>query len=213
MFDFNCNVALELQEDKAVQELEMAKYMSSINICTYAHSGDPLRIKRALEFAREKEVAIGALVGYLDIDGFGYSQDGTSDEELEALIMYQIGSIEAYARALGLEMELVRCGGVMQESLNKDVDFAKKIALIVKKFSPWLTLVLGNSEIKKVIEKEVKIRCAYEVSFGEKSSIRELREMEQKPDTVHFSTVEDAKRAWEVIKPSPVGFNRVKSEL
>ncbi len=44
-------------------------------------------------------------------------------------------------------------------------------------------------------------------------SIRQLREMPVKPDTIHFTTLENVKRAYDVIKPSPINYNRVKEQI
>ena len=101
----------------------------------------------------------------------------------------------------------------MYEKLNNDISFARTVAAAVKKFNPWLNLIVGNPEIKAEIEKEVKINCVYEVLFNETMSVRQLREMDVKPDTVHFTTLENAKRAYDVIKPSPVNYNRVKEQI
>ncbi|GBF23621.1 UPF0271 protein [Candidatus Gastranaerophilus sp. (ex Termes propinquus)] len=71
MFDFNCDVAQEYGVYKNECGLQIAEYMSSINISAGFHAGDPISIKRALEYARGREVAIGAHIGYPDISGFG----------------------------------------------------------------------------------------------------------------------------------------------
>ena len=52
-----------------------------------------------------------------------------------------------------------------------------------------------------------------EVDFKENTSIREIREMEIKPDTIHFRTLEEAKRAYDVIKPTPINYNRVQGQI
>jgi len=44
-------------------------------------------------------------------------------------------------------------------------------------------------------------------------SVRQLREMSVVPETVHFKDLENAKRAYDVIKPSPINFNRVQEQL
>ena len=90
---------------------------------------------------------------------------------------------------------------------------SKQVAAAVKKFNPWLNLIVGNPEIKAEVEKEVQINCSYEVLFNENMSIRQLREMPVKPDTIHFTTLENVKRAYDVIKPSPINYNRVKEQI
>jgi UPF0271 protein len=205
VFDFNCDVALKNDTTENAHGLEIAKYMSSVNVAAF-HAGNQVSVKRALEFASEHELAVGALVGHFD-------GAGADIEEIDALVIYQMGAIDAFARTMGLEMEQVRLFGAMYTAANEDIEFAKSIAHAIKQLNPWLTLILGNYEFKKIIENEIEIKCAYEVTFTKNSSVRELREMPNKPDTVHFETIEDAKKAWDVIKPSPMRFNRVKAEL
>jgi len=213
VFDFNSDLAQEYGIYKNESAYEIAQYMSSVNISAGFHAGDPLSIKKSLEFAKSHNLTIGAHIGYPDISGFGYRNMEMTEDEIEAMVIYQLGAISSFAGALNAEIEHVRCHGAMYEKLNNDPEFAKIVANSVKKFNPWLNLIVGNPEIKNMIEKEVKINCAYEVLFNENMSIRQLREMEQMPDTIHFTTLENAKRAYDVIKPSPVNYNRVKEQI
>lgn len=213
VFDFNSDLAQEYGIYKNETGYEIAQYMSSVNISAGFHAGDPLSIKKALEFAQEHNLAIGAHIGFPDISGFGYRNMDISPEELEAMVIYQLGAISAYASTIGAEIEHVRCHGAMYERLNSDSEFAKTVAAAIKKFNAWLNLYVGNPEIRDIIEKEVNLNCAYEVLFNDTMSIRQLREMEKLPDTVHFTTLENAKRAYDVIKPTPVNYNRVKEQI
>ena len=213
MFDFNCDCAQEYGIYKNEKELENAQYVSSINVSAGFHAGDPLSIKKALLFAKDHDVAIGAHVGYNDIQGFGSRKIELNDEELETTVLYQIGAIASFANAMGLEIEHVRLHGAMKEELNSNVDFARVVARAVKQFNPWLNLFINNAEIKEILEKEENIKCALEVNFEDFGSIRAIRELEIKPDTIHFRNLEDAKRAREVIKPTPVNYNRVGGQI
>ncbi len=213
MFDFNCDVAQEYGVYKDSKWLEIAKHMSSINISAGFHSGDPLSIKKAIEFARENNVAIGAHIGFPDIAGFGNRRMHLTNEEIEALVVYQVGAISSFASSYGLEIEHVRCHGAMYEMLNEDAEFAFSVAQAVKKVNPWLWLIVGNHDTKILIEKQVGINCAYEVTFSAQSTIRELREMENKPDTLHFTDLEAAQKAYDVKKPTPIAYNKVGAQV
>ena len=101
----------------------------------------------------------------------------------------------------------------MKNELNSNIDFAKKVAYAIKKLNPWLNLYINNSEFKEILEKETGIKCAFEVNFQDWGTIRQIRELEVKPDTIHFCNVEDAMRAREVLKPTPVNFNRVGGQI
>lgn len=213
MFDFNSDAAQEYGIYKNEKELEIAQFMSSINISAGFHAGDPLSIKKALLFAKENNLAIGAHIGYSDIQGFGSRKVELNDEEIETTILYQIGAVSSFANAMGLEIEHVRLHGAMKNELNTNIEFAKRAALAIKKFNPWLSLFINNPQTKEILEKEIGIKCALEADFEDYGTIRQIRELEIKPDTLHFKDIENAKRAREVLKPTPVNYNRVGGQI
>ena len=212
MFDFNCDVAQSYGIYKNDNELEIAQYASSINISAGFHAGDPMTIRKALIFANNNNIAIGAHIGYSDIQGFGKRHINLDNEELEALITYQIGAIIAYAKTFDLEVEHVRCHGALKDFLNNDKEALLIAINAVKKVNPWLNFVTNSPENKKFIE-ENGLKASLEVDFNANSSIREIRELEVKPDTIHFKTLEDIKRAYDIIKPTPVNYNRVQNQI
>ena len=136
-----------------------------------------------------------------------------NDEEIETTVIYQIGAIASFAQAFNLEIEHVRLHGAMKEELNTNLEFAKKVALAIKKYNPWLNLYINNPEFKEILEKETGIKCALEVNFNDFGTIRQIRELEIKPDTIHFCDVESAIKAREVLKPTPVNYNRVGGQI
>ena len=212
MFDFNCDVAQSYGIYNNDLELEIAKYASSINISAGFHSGDPINIRKAFLFAQENNVAIGAHIGYPDIQGFGKRKIDMTPEELEATVIYQVGAIVAYAKTFDLEIEHVRCHGALKDAVNDSQEIALIVAKAIKKVSPWLNLIVQNPQLKEIIE-EIGLKVAYEVEFGENTSIREIRELEIKPDTIHFKTLDNIKRAYDIIKPTPVNYNRVQKQI
>ena len=70
--DFNCDLAQAYGVYKNIQEYELLDYVSSVNVSCGFHAGDPVTIKEAMLKAKEKNVAIGAHIGFNDIQGFGY---------------------------------------------------------------------------------------------------------------------------------------------
>ena len=67
--DFNCDLAQAYGIYKNIQEYELLDYVSSVNISCGFHAGDPVTIKEAMLKAKEKNVAIGAHIGFNDIQG------------------------------------------------------------------------------------------------------------------------------------------------
>ena len=212
MFDFNVDIAQGYSIYNNEDELEIAKYASSVNISAGFHSGDPMKIRTAMLFVKEYNKSFGAHIGYPDIQGFGRRKMNLADEELEANIIYQVGAIQSYAKTYDLEIENVRCHGALKDLLNEDKASAIVIAGAIKKINPWLNLIIQNPEMKDVIEAE-GLKTALEVEFNSNSSIREIRELPVKPDTIHFRALADIKRAYDIIKPAPINYNRVGGQI
>lgn len=212
MFDFNCDVAQSYGVYKNDVELEIAKYASSINVSAGFHAGDTTSIRNALLFASNNNIALGAHIGYPDIQGFGKRHIALNNEELEALVIYQVGAVVAYAKTMDLEVEQVRTHGALKEFLNENFEALKVVANAIKKVNPWLNLIVQSPEAKAIVE-EQGLKAAYEVDFCENSSIREIRELSVKPDTIHFKTLNDIKRAYDIIKPTPINYNRVQKQI
>lgn len=212
MFDFNCDVAQSYGVYKNDGELEIAKYASTINVAAGFHAGDPVNIRKALLFARENNVAISAHIGYPDIQGFGKRKMDLSKDELEAVIIYQISAIMAYAKTFDLEIENVRTHGALKDAINESEVVAINVAEAVKKVSPWLNLIVQKQEVKELVEK-TGLKAALEIEFDENSTINDIMELEQKPDTLHFHSLENIRRAYEIIKPAPVNYNRVQEQI
>jgi len=212
MFDFNVDIVQGYSIYGNSEEFEIAKFASSLNVSAGFHSGDPMKIREALLFVQEHNKALGVHIGYPDIQGFGMRKMDLSPDELEANVIYQIGAISAYAKTFDLEIENVRCHGAMKELLNTEQESAVIIAKAIKKVNPWLNLIVQSPEIKTVVENE-GLKAALEVDFNETSSIREIRELPVKPDTIHFRTFADIKRAYDIIKPTPINYNRVSNQI
>jgi len=219
LFDFNCDVAqsygvYNIQENNL--EYEIAKYCSTINIASGFHAGDPMSIRKAFLFAAENNIAISAHIGYPDIQGFGKRKIILNDEELASVVTYQIGAIISYAKTFDLEIENVRCHGALKDELNSNEQAAIVIANSIKKITPWLNLIVQNQNTKELINSN-GLKSALEFEFNSTSSIREIRELEQnagfKIDTIHFKTLEDVKRAYDIIKPAPINYNRVQNQI
>ena len=215
MFDFNCDVAQNCGIYKNDLEYEIAKYASSINVAAGFHAGDALSIKKAFLFAQENNPTINAHIGYPDMQGFGKRKMNLNDEELEAVVIYQVSAINAYAQTFGLEIEGVRIHGALKDELNSNEHSAEIIARAIYKINPWLNLIVQNQNTKDLVS-SIGLKAALELEYKE-NSIQEIEQMMKtsgiKIDTINFKTLEDIKKAYSVTKPAPINYNRVESQI
>lgn len=188
--DFNCDLAQAYGVYKNNHEYELLDYVSSVNISCGFHAGDPVTIKDALLKAKEKNVAIGAHIGFNDIQGFGYRPVELKEEELEALVIYQVGAIMSFAKAYGLNIEHVRPHGAMYKACGEDFTFAVSVAKAIKKCSDWLVYYAPVGDITAKVGDYVNIKVAQELSL----------EKTYNPDLTIDYSIQDNTNNFEMIK-------------
>ena len=161
--DFNCDLAQSFGIYKNSSESRLLDYVSSVNISCGFHAGDPLTIKEALLLAKEKNIVIGAHIGFDDIQGFGYRKMDLAQDELEALVMYQVGALMTFAKAYHMEIEHVRPHGAMYRQAAEDIETSRVIAKAIKKCSQWLVYYGATGDNLAQIGEEENIQVAHEV--------------------------------------------------
>ena len=91
--------------------------ITSANVACGFHAGDPSIMRRVCEQAVEHGVAIGAQVGYPDLAGFGRRFIDIDPGELADAVLYQIGALQAFARAAGGEVSYVKPHGALYNTI------------------------------------------------------------------------------------------------
>ncbi len=161
--DFNCDLAQSFGVYKNSSEYDLLDYVSSVNIACGFHAGDPSAIKEALLCAKEKNIVIGAHIGYDDIQGFGNREMNMPSDELEALVMYQVGALMTFAKAYNMEIEHVRPHGALYRKAAQDIETSRTIARAIKKCSNWLIYYGATGQNLAQISEEENIQVAHEV--------------------------------------------------
>ena len=161
--DFNCDLAQSFGIYKNILEFNLLDYVSSVNISCGFHAGDPLAIKNALLAAKEKNTVIGAHIGFDDIQGFGYRNMDLTDDETEAIVIYQVGALMSFAKSFNLEIEHVRPHGAMYKKASEDFAFSCAVAKAVKKCSKWLVYYGAAGDVLSAVGEYVNIPVAHEV--------------------------------------------------
>ena len=161
--DFNCDLAQSFGVYKNSSEFGLLDYVSSVNISCGFHAGDPLTIKNALLTAKERNVVVGAHIGFDDIQGFGYRTMDLDEDEIEALVIYQVGVLMSFAKSFNMEIEHVRPHGAMYKQAAEDFTFASAIAKAVKKCSQWLVYYGAAGDVTSKVGEYVNLPIAQEI--------------------------------------------------
>ncbi len=161
--DFNIDLAQGFGFFKNEKEEELLDYVSSVNISCGFHAGDPLLIRDFLLKCKEKNITIGAHIGFNDIQGLGYRPMELSEEETEAIVLYQIGALASFAKSYGMTIDHVRPHGAMYKLASENLNFSVTIANAIKKFDKWLVYTGLDNEILDKVEEETNIVVSREL--------------------------------------------------
>jgi UPF0271 protein len=125
----------------------LVPYLSSANLACGFHAGDFRVMEATVGLCARAGVAIGAQPGYPDLQGFGRRPMAFTPDEVESLVRYQIGALEAFCRAAGVEMRHVKAHGALYNQAAADPALAGAIARAAARFSRDLLLFgLASSE-------------------------------------------------------------------
>ena len=91
----------------------MLEIINSANVACGFHAGDPNVMNRVCRDANAKGVSIGAHPGFNDLWGFGRRQIKMPVADVETMVIYQIGALQAIARANGATVTHVKIHGAL----------------------------------------------------------------------------------------------------
>lgn len=148
--DLNCDLGESFGRYELGQDAAMMPLITSANVACGFHAGDPTVMANTVELVKEHGVALGAHPGYPDLQGFGRRQMDFTSNELRNLMIYQLGALDAFARAVDVLLVHVKPHGALYNLAAVDWEVANAIAQAVFDFDPSLILIglAGSTLIK-----------------------------------------------------------------
>ena len=119
---------------------QLMAFISSANIATGFHAGDPGTMRRTVEQARRLGVAVGAHPGFRDLVGFGRRHINAPSQELVDDILYQLGALREIARAQGVSLQHIKPHGALYMHLARDEEAARLLVENLQRLEPGLLL-------------------------------------------------------------------------
>ena len=161
--DVNCDLGESYGHFKVGQDQQIMPHITSANVACGFHSGDPVTMAHTVELAKKYGVAVGAHPGYPDLMGFGRREMKLSKEETRNYVIYQIGALEAFAKASQTSLQHVKPHGALYNIAQKDRDVSKSIAEAVHNVDSDLIILAPPNSAMAKIASEIGLRVAFEV--------------------------------------------------
>ena len=150
---------------KAGNDEEIMKYIDMANLACGFHAGDPLIMSKAIIEAKKNSILIGAHPGYQDLMGFGRRSIEYHQDELKAIIIYQIGALRALAISNNYDISYIKPHGALYNDMMKNEHIFTAIVEALSSYDKKLKLMILSSsknEIYQNIAKNFGISLIYE---------------------------------------------------
>ncbi len=125
-----------LGDDEALCEL-----ISSANVACGFHAGDPLTLRASCTHAVSNHVTIGAQVAYRDLAGFGRRFIDVQPEDLTADVLYQLGALDALARAAGGAVAYLKPHGALYHACIENTAQAEAVVEAAHAFDDTMPIL------------------------------------------------------------------------
>lgn len=138
--DLNCDLGEGFGAWRMGDDLALMDQVSSVNIACGFHAGDPDLMRATVRAAAQRGVAIGAHPSLPDLQGFGRREMKIGAQEAYALVVYQIGALDAFCRVNGAALHHVKPHGALYNMAARERPLADAIVAAIKDFDARLVL-------------------------------------------------------------------------
>jgi 5-oxoprolinase (ATP-hydrolysing) subunit A len=143
-------------------DAELMKIIKSASVACGFHAGDPNTMHRLCMMAKEQGVSVGVHPGFNDLWGFGRRRIEMKAADLEYMVAYQIGALQAMAAYAGLKVTHLKAHGALNNMAAENEAYALAIGRAIKAVDREIIYVaLSGSQMEKAALK-LELRLARE---------------------------------------------------
>jgi UPF0271 protein len=135
-------------------DTELMRIIKSASVACGFHAGDANTMHRLCMMAKDLGVSVGAHPGFNDLWGFGRRRIQMKAQDLEYMMAYQIGALQAIASYAGLKVTHLKAHGALNNMAAEDEGYAMAIGRAIKTVDKDIIYVaLFGSEMEKAAKK------------------------------------------------------------
>ena len=141
----NCDIGESFGAWSVGLDAEVMPFIDCANVACGFHASDPQTMRRTVALAAEHKVTIGAHPAYPDLVGFGRRSMTCSPEEVENMLLYQMGALDGICRAEGTQVRYVKPHGALYNDMMRKPDLLRAVMKAVIAYCPSLPLMLMST--------------------------------------------------------------------
>jgi UPF0271 protein len=156
-------------------------FVTHANIACGFHASDPVVMRKTVRAAKKHGIAIGSHPGLPDKEGFGRREMRMTREEISALVIYQTGALEAFARAEGMELSHIKPHGSLMGMAQREEAIAEGIADAAEIFGLPLIANADCAMTEVYTRRGLDFVCEFYVDLDYDDDGRQIISMEHPP--------------------------------
>lgn len=143
-------------------DVEIMPLISSANIATGFHAGDPNIMQQMVVLAAKHGVGIGAHPGFRDLMGFGRRHIRSSVDELVNDFIYQMGALREFTRLNNVPLRHVKPHGALYMHVAQDEVMSRALVNAIQRIDPSLSLYCMAQSLTFRVAQEMGLRVVRE---------------------------------------------------
>lgn len=124
------------------QDDAVMPFVDLANVACGFHAADPDTMRRTVQLAKRHGVSVGAHPAYPDLVGFGRRSLACSPAEIENMVLYQLGALDALCRPEGTRVSYIKPHGALYNDMMRDQHKLAAVMRAVAAFDARLPLML-----------------------------------------------------------------------
>jgi UPF0271 protein len=188
----------------AGQDDALLRIVSSASIACGFHAGDAGTMRRAIETARDGNVAVGAHPSLFDRQNFGRKELPVTPDEVFDAVTYQLGIFQAIAEAAGVRPNHVKPHGALYNMAVTDEALADAIARAITKNDARLILFAPDRSALARAGEANGLQIAHEI-FADRNYLGSgWLVPRSRPDALLHDPIEAAERVVRMLREGKV---------
>ena len=131
--DFNCDLG---EGEPPARTRALMRWITSANVACGGHAGDVRSMEVCVRLAKQFDVKLGAHPGPWSREDFGRSAAAVTPDELELLLIQQIGALERVAGAHGVKLHHIKLHGALYHASETNPALASRYIASVRRWWP-----------------------------------------------------------------------------
>lgn len=132
-FDLNCDLG---EGEPLARTRSLMRQITSANVACGGHAGDFNSMDLCVRFAKKYGVHLGAHPGAWQRDDFGRRAIPINGDQLELLLLHQVGALERIARRHDVRLHHIKLHGALYHQTESDEQLARRYVQSVRNWWP-----------------------------------------------------------------------------